>query len=76
MITLHSIDLNMTKEPCYGLTIDGNCKVRVTTHNHCCTAKCPFYKPIDCRDWVRIEDHQGVHLIPPEEYFKKRQERK
>lgn len=29
---------------------------------------CPFYKPEDCKEWVRIEDEEGIYLIPPEEY--------
>lgn len=72
MITLHSVDLTMTTEPCFALTYDGDCRVLIMPHRNCCTYKCPFYKPDGCKDWVRIEDRQGINLIPPEEAFAKR----
>lgn len=34
----------------------------------CGTYKCPFYKPIGCKDWVKIENEGGVELYTPEEY--------
>ena len=33
-----------------------------------CNYKCPFYKPVGCKDWVRMK-HDGQDVIcPPEEY--------
>ena len=29
-----------------------------------CDHNCPFYKPVGCSDWVRVDGE----LIPPEEY--------
>lgn len=76
MITLHSVDLTMVKDPCFALNVDGDCRARSTPHAKCCTYKCPFYKPVSCKDWVRVEDRQGVNLIPPEEYRRKRMEKR
>lgn len=73
MITKHSIDLTHIKEPCFALTRDGECRVVIMPDFTCGTHKCPFYKPIDCKDWVRIEDRQGVNLIPPEEAYGKKE---
>lgn len=72
MITLHSIDLTTTKEVCFALAYDGDCRVLIVPHRKCCSADCPFYKPKGCADWIRIEDRQGINLIPPEEAFEKR----
>lgn len=40
----------------------------------CGTYRCPFYKPIGCEDWVKLESKDHVTLYPPEEYFKTRTE--
>jgi hypothetical protein len=37
---------------------------------HCGTAKCPFYKPQGCKEWIRVEDEHGKNLVPPEEWRK------
>lgn len=67
MITLHSIDLRFTREPCFGQMAGNRCRV-LSTRSEDCDFTCPFYKPAECRDWIRVEDRQGVNLIPPEEY--------
>ena len=67
MITLHSIDLKTTDEPCFARTRLGSCKLLVFMAKEC-GYKCPFYKPDGCRDWIRIDDKQGSNLIPPEEF--------
>ena len=69
MITLHSIDLKTTDEPCFGRTRIGGCRVLTALAKEC-GYKCQFYKPDGCKDWIRVEDRQGVNLIPPEEYEK------
>ena len=33
-----------------------------------CGNSCPFYKPIGCKDWVRVKQGDGVMLYAPEEY--------
>ena len=69
MITLHSIDLKRTDEPCFAKSRYGNCTLLVIQAEKCCY-KCPFYKPDGCKDWIRVEDYQGANLIPPEEFAK------
>lgn len=36
-------------------------------HKRCGTYGCPFYKPIDCKDWIRIDRKHMVIMIVPEE---------
>lgn len=69
VITKNSIDLNLTESPCYGYS-RGYCMVLRTKDKNCGTAKCPFYKPQGCKDWVRVEDEQGKNLVPIEEWRK------
>ena len=72
MITLHSVNLMYLQEPCWALaSYDSGCKLLIAKEPGCCSYKCPFYKPINCRDWVRIEDKDGINLIPPEEAYGK-----
>lgn len=49
------------------------CSVRATKK---CPKNCVFYKPAGCRDWVRVERGCEVWLIPPEEYFAERAEKR
>lgn len=72
MITLHSIDLKYVGDPCYAEMQGGGCRALSAKNNNCRTWRCPFYKPKLCKEWVRIEDRQGVNLVPPEEYLKYR----
>lgn len=48
------------------------CNVMEEKHPNCGTFFCPFYKPADLCEgdepWVRIDQEDGVLLIPPEEY--------
>ena len=75
MITIHSINLKQVTDPCFA-TIGNKevqgCRSLVKLHEGCGTYKCPFYKPMDCSDWIRVEDRTGVNLIPPEEYRRKK----
>lgn len=67
MITKHSIDLRYEVDPCFAVSRDGTCKVLIKTHERCGSYKCPFYKPKNCKSWIRI----GNDLIPPEEAFRR-----
>ena len=75
MITAHSIDLKHTDEPCFAKTRFGGCKLLVIMAKQC-GYECPFYKPDGCKDWIRVEDKQGINLIPPEEFAKETRRRK
>lgn len=71
MITIHSINLKATTEPCesaIGHKTSSGCRALIKTHEKCGSYKCPFYKPRGCGDWIRIEDRTGINLIPPEDY--------
>jgi hypothetical protein len=70
MITKNSIDLRFETAPCFALGFRGMCGALSVKNENCGTVKCPFYKPIGCKDWIRVEDCQGVHLVPPEEWRK------
>lgn len=76
MITHHSLDLRYVKDPCHFIAPRyGGCKLLRQDHEKCGTYKCPFYKPQGCKDWVRVEDGQGVSLVPAEEYYRYRNRR-
>lgn len=36
---------------------------------NCGTYNCPFYKPAECEDWIKIEHKNFVELYTPEEYY-------
>ena len=68
MITKHSIDLTKVDDPCFANnTRYYGCNVLTMVHKDCGTYKCPFYKPAQCKDWVRVTDRTGTNLIPPED---------
>ena len=68
MITKHSIDLTKVNDPCFATnTKYGGCRILIGIHPDCGTFGCPFYKPYECKDWIRIEDNTGINLIPPED---------
>lgn len=71
MKTINSIDLKSASDPCFG--IEGavgkkTCRILCGSELKC-GSSCPFYKPEDCKDWVRVEDEEGISLVPPEEYY-------
>mgnify|MGYP006916040210 CR=1 FL=1 len=69
MRTKNSIDLTTATDKCFASIAGDGCAVRTRVHEECGTYMCPLYKPEDCGDWVRVEDKDGVNLIPPEEYL-------
>lgn len=69
MRTRNSINLRKTKEPCSSRSELIICEALAHHISDCGTYKCPFYKPKGCKDWIRVEDEEGVNLIPPEEYY-------
>ena len=70
MKTKHSIDLTKDKSRCFAaVSGSSGCTILPVQLPECGTSGCRFYKPGSCRDWVRIEDEDGINLIPPEEYY-------
>lgn len=74
MITEHSVDMTVGSEcpKCFAYqVVFGNivCAVLRKADENCGSYKCPFYKPQGCEEWIRIEDGDGINLIPPEEYY-------
>lgn len=51
---------------CFG-KLYGDCSVLIERHSNCGTYYCPFYKPKDCEDWIRIDKRNYVLMLPPEE---------
>lgn len=72
MITKHSIDLTMVREPCFAWSPVVGCKILTDEIDGCGTYRCPFYKPVNCRDWIRIEDGRGISMVPPEDLKEER----
>lgn len=68
MRTKNSIDLKKSNQRCNSLMTGAGCSSMTGVHKDCGTYRCPFYKPQDCGDWIRVEDKDGISLIPPEEY--------
>lgn len=56
------------EEKCYAL-LQGQCVVLEVTN---CT-ECPFYKPVGCEDWVRLDIEGLPYLLSPEDYEEWRQ---
>lgn len=77
MMTLHSINLKYVKDPCFASAPSryGGCKLLTAVDEMCGTYECPFYKPKGCKDWVRVEDKQGISIVPAEEYYRYRNRR-
>ena len=69
MKTRNSIDLEKETGMCASDNMK-TCRALVRYSEECGTCVCPFYKPKECKDWIRIEDEDGINLIPPEEYRK------
>lgn len=72
MRTRNSIDLTTTRQLCAAYSLTDLCTALKTPHVQCGTYRCPLYKPEDCGDWIRVEDKEGINLIPPEEYYSAR----
>lgn len=64
------IDIRFSTEPCFGFSkwIGNHCTV--LTEVKTCGARCPFYKPVGCENWIKRETEKEIWLIPPEEYAK------
>lgn len=74
MVTLHSIDLKYAHDPCFaeiGNKGVSGCRLLRRMEDEC-GYKCPFYKPKDCKDWIRITEGNDVSIVPPEEYYRYR----
>lgn len=69
MKTKHSVNLLKERpEPCDSIYPKG-CRILTKVYEGCGSCACPFYKPRDCGDWIRVEDEEGISLIPQEEYY-------
>ena len=69
MKTKNSVDLlPKTTDRCWALLSEG-CSILTRASKKCGSCECSFYKPVDCGDWIRVEDEEGITLIPPEEYY-------
>ena len=73
MITIHSINLKqINEEPCFAsIGRNNGCRVLSSTNDGRGTYSLPFYKPRNCKEWIRIDDRTGVNLIPPEDIGEK-----
>lgn len=45
------------------------CRCLTSTHEECGTYRCGFYKPADCKDWIRIDRKNSVLMLTPEEAY-------
>ena len=69
VITTNSIELKTIKDKCFAaFENEEGCSCLTGPYEACTAAGCPFYKPDGLRDWIRVEDKDGINLLPPEEY--------
>lgn len=61
------IKLKDCEEKCFARLNDG-CAI-LKEMPEACNEKCPFYKPRDCEDWVRLEHNGEIWLMPREDYY-------
>lgn len=54
---------------CFGTEGIAECSALTDRHKDCGSYKCPFYKPSECGDWIKIEKPKHVELYAPEEYY-------
>ena len=52
---------------CFAASVFNECMLMGEYDENCGSYKCPFYKPFGCKDWVKLEDEDGVSLYAPEE---------
>lgn len=52
---------------CFAASVFNECMLMGGYDEYCGSYKCPFYKPFGCKDWIKIEDRDGVSLYPPED---------
>lgn len=70
MRTEHSIRISVSYGECFASIASGRgCRIMLKPDSSCGTIGCPFYKPKDCRDWIKVQDGNLFDLVPPEEYF-------
>ena len=50
---------------CFGKSIKG-CLILSKNQRGCGTYLCPFYKPTDCKDWIRLDKPNMIVMLPPE----------
>lgn len=68
MRTKNSVDAAHVDDPCWATDISCPVKHRPAV---CSAYDCGFYKPAGCKDFIRIEDKDGINFVPPEEYYEK-----
>ena len=69
MKTANSINLKKIKDKCFAaFENEEGCSCLTTPYISCTPICCPFYKPVGMKDWIRVEDRDGVNLLPPEEF--------
>ena len=47
----------------------GECDAMKVLSPECGSYMCPFYKPRECADWIKIEKPKHVEFYTPEEYY-------
>ena len=61
------IDITKAQDDCCMLSKYG-CKVLTIAGCVQWEDTCPFYKPVDCRKWIRREINGRIYVCEPEEY--------
>lgn len=54
---------------CFAETYLGTCDALTERCSRCGSYICPFYKPKECKDWIRLDRPKYVELYTPEEYY-------
>ena len=59
-----------TDGPCFALIAGKECGLLIERSKECGTYACSFYKPCECKDWIRVNEPDGILFVSPEEYRK------
>ena len=57
-----------TDGPCFAIIAGKECGILLDRSKDCGTYACEFYKPSGCKDWIRLEEADGILFVSPEEY--------
>lgn len=61
------VKMSNIQAPCFAKSAGAGCRVLTTECEG--IQGCPFYKPAECEDWMRVKRNGKEWLIPPEEYY-------
>ena len=64
---------NESDGKCFALMCDG-CLALNDCEIGCGTYRCKWYKPMDCKDWIRLDTRNMARMFAPEEFGERMRE--